>query len=263
MATLVIIQARMGSTRLPGKVLMPLSGRPVLWQVINRIKKAHNVDAIIVATTTGSEDGAIASLCKEWGIRYFRGDPFDVLKRYYDAVESVKKDFPVIEYIVRITADCPLIDPQIIDDSILEAKNGHYDYVSNTNPPTFPDGLDVEVFSPEALAKANQCATLKSDREHVTPYIRRVSAQRQKNIASDKDLSKMRWTLDTKEDYAFLNTIYNILGTGNSDFFSFQEVLSLLEKKPELDKVNNLFQRNEGYKKSLLEDRRKTEKINE
>jgi spore coat polysaccharide biosynthesis protein SpsF len=257
MAALAIIQARMGSTRLPGKVMMPLCGKPVLWHVINRVRKARQVDAIIVATTISPEDDAIETICREWGTICFRGDTQDVLKRFYDTVEAARIKSQVFDYIIRITADCPLLDPDVIDASVLIAGKGGYDYVSNTDPPTYPDGLDVEVFTPKVLEMAHRYATLNSDREHVTPYIRRDPGFKKVNVSCDEDLSLMRWTLDTREDYAFIKIVYeNLYSEGT--FFSMDDLLSLVRKKPELLQINNIFQRNEGYEKSLLDDRVET-----
>ncbi|MDP3563635.1 MAG: glycosyltransferase family protein [Methanoregula sp.] len=257
MASLAIIQARMGSTRLPGKVLMPLISKPVLWHVINQVRKARHVDTLIVATTTCPEDDTIEARCREWGVLCFRGDPLDVLKRFHDTVRSPLNDHRVFDYVIRITADCPLIDPDIIDRIVREARKGGYDYVSNTDPPTFPDGLDVEVFTPKSLETAHLSATLMSDREHVTPFIRRDPQNRKMNVSCEEDLSYLRWTLDTREDYAFLTGVYDNL-LGEEGTFSYRDVLSIIEKKPELLSINNMFHRNEGYEKSLLEDKKKT-----
>ncbi|MFA4823706.1 MAG: glycosyltransferase family protein [Methanoregula sp.] len=250
MVTAVIIQARMGSTRLPGKVIKDISGKPVLWHVIHRVQHASLPDAILVATTTNPEDDVIESLCHEWNILVFRGDANDVLRRYCDSVEFLEKTFGNIDSIVRITADCPLIDPQVIDMAVALMHSGSYDYVSNTDPPTFPDGLDVEVIARDILFAAHEKATLLSEREHVTPFIRKDPFVRKTNIRNPTDLSALRWTLDNPEDYAFIKQIYLCL-YNPSGIFLMTDILNLLAQKPELEKINSHIKRNEGYEKSL------------
>ena len=144
-----IVQARMGSTRLPGKVLMDISGWSMLWHVVNRVRQAKWVDKVVVATSGSVSDDPVATLCEQEGIPCFRGSEDDVLDRYYQAAKWIGANV-----IVRITADCPLIDPYVVDDVVKHYVDGDYDYVSNTAPPTFPDGLDIEVFSFEALERA-------------------------------------------------------------------------------------------------------------
>jgi len=255
MAVVAVIQARMGSTRLPGKVMKDLTGMPVLWHVITRVKFASLLDHIVVATTTLSEDDRIEQACRQWGIRCFRGEEEDVLSRYYNAVDSLEQALEIrSDYVVRVTADCPLIDPMIINKLVLCAQEGQYDYVSNTDPPTFPDGLDVEVMTKDALESAYKNARLLSDREHVTPFIRQNSIFRKYNFKNSIDLSHMRWTLDTPEDYTFIKRIYNTLYREKT-IISMDQVLQLLRQHPELLSLNDNSQRNEGYVKSLQEDR--------
>ena len=254
MVTAVIIQARMGSTRLPGKVNKDLCGKPVLWHVITRIRQAALPDIILVATTTNPEDELIESLCRKWDIPVFRGAVDDVLRRYCDSVMFLEKTYNKIDYIVRITADCPLIDPQVIDAVISEMFSGKFDYASNTDPPTFPDGLDVEVISRDVLFAANEKATLPSDREHVTPFIRKNPAVKKTNVRYATDLSGLRWTLDTPEDYEFIKNVYTRL-YNLPGIFLMTDILNLLEKNPELYRINSHIPRNEGYKKSLSRDR--------
>jgi spore coat polysaccharide biosynthesis protein SpsF (cytidylyltransferase family) len=253
MTSVIIIQARMGSTRLPGKVLKNLSGTPVLWHVINRVKRSALSHHIIIATTINPEDDAIEAVCKEWDVPVFRGDPKDVLKRFCDAVIFMEFETSRIDYIVRITGDCPLIDPAIIDQAIGIAQSGEYDYVSNTDPPTFPDGLDVEVISRSALFSAWKNGTLPSEHEHVTPFIRKNKEFRKYTIKNTENLSGLRWTLDNEEDYIFIRKIYEGLFP-LSDVFSMQDILNYLKDHPNLKKINEKIPRNEGYKKSLRED---------
>ncbi len=242
----VIIQARMGSTRLPGKVLKPLCGLPVLWHIIHRVKAAKIPGAIIVATSTKRGDNPIEDNCRHWGIPCYRGEEDDVLKRYYGALTFLDHSGFSADNIVRITADCPLIDPVLIDKGISIAQNGGWDYISNTQPPSFPDGLDVEVISRRALVIANSFAKKRSDREHVTPFIISNPRFSKKNFHHACDLSNLRWTLDTAEDFTFIRAIYEELFP-QRNIFSMTDILTLLQKKPELTELAGKIQRNEQY----------------
>lgn len=251
---ITIIQARMGSTRLPGKVMKDLAGKPVLWHIVDRAKHSSLSREVIIATTTNSEDDVIESACHVWNVPVFRGSPENVLKRFCDAVHFMESGKPIIDYIIRITGDCPLIDPTVIDEVARVALSGQYDYISNTNPPTFPDGLDVEVISRDTLFMANEKATLLSEREHVTPFIKKHPAFKKFNIQYSEDLSALRWTLDNKEDYELIKTIYKYLYPA-SKIFLMADILKLLLKKPGLKNINIHIRRNEGYEKSLSRDR--------
>jgi len=248
-----IIQARMGSTRLPGKVLMDLSGKPVLWHVVDRVSQATLVDYVIVATTSGKEDDVIETFCRDNNITVFRGPSEDVLKRYADAAHMVNEKIYDLKQIVRITSDCPLIDPDIIDEVIHQMNQGDYDYVSNTLEPTYPDGLDVEVCSLSALLDADLNARLPSEREHVTSYLKTTPGFRKCNVINHLNLSSMRWTLDQQDDYKFINEVYKNLYNPNKSF-KMNDILELLTRQPELLLFNNTIDRDEGYKKSLKED---------
>lgn len=254
-----LVQARMGSTRLPGKVMKNVMGKPVLWHVIDRLRKTKLLDEIVVVTTTKRRDRTITALAKEIGVRSFTGSEQDVLDRYYQAAKLYGA-----EVVVRITADCPLIDPELTDEVIKYFLTNNYDYVSSAraltiraglySKPAYPDGLDVEVFSFSALKKAWEEAKLLSDREHVTTYIwRNDDLFRTYTVECEEDLSNMRWTLDTKEDLRFIREIYKRLYKKNS-FFGMKEILSLLKANPELFKINYYAARNEGYLKSLEKD---------
>ena len=234
--TAAIIQARMGSTRLPGKVMKDLKGKPVLWHVIERVKQAKNIDQTIIATTTAQRDSIIFEKAKEWGVKAYRGSEEDVLARYYEAANKYE-----IDTVVRITSDCPLIDPHIIDE-IVEYYNNSCDYTlvtnagSDLNNRTYPRGLDTEVFSFEVLEKAYKKAEEKYQREHVTPYI----YENYDDIyyyKNNKDLSNYRLTLDTKEDYELIKAIYDKLYHGKHDFY-LNEIIELLDNNKELLKLN-------------------------
>lgn len=246
---IAIVQARMTSSRLPGKVLKDLTGKPVIWHVFNQLSFSQKIDQIILAMSDNKADDQLEDWAKENNINFFRGDLDNVLKRFYDTALNYKGDV-----IVRITADCPLIDPEIVDQVIHLFLSGEFDYYSNTNPPTFPDGLDTEVFTFAALQKAFQAAKLKSEIEHVTPYIRNNPDKfKIGNYSSSINYEKLRWTLDNKEDYDFLSVIYNKLYRPNS-FISWKEVIKYLESNTNLLMINEHINRNEGFAKSLNED---------
>lgn len=247
----LIIQARMGSSRLPGKVMRSISGKPMLWHVIDRCKRCEKVDAVVVATTTTEEDDVVAAFAKENGVAVYRGSESDVLDRYYRAAEEHDA-----EVIVRITADCPLIDPGLIDRMVdfYEDSGGRYDYVGMGRPNRFPNGLDAEVFSFEALAKAWTEANLKSEREHVTPYIwKNDGLFRIGAVESDEDLSSHRWTVDEARDLTLVREIHKHLYE-EGRLISTEDILDLLSRMPEISRINQGIVRNEGYIKSLKED---------
>ena len=245
-----IIQARMGSTRLLGKVMRDIVGKPMLWHVINRVKHAKRLNDIVIATTTLNEDKQILELASEMGVRSYAGSEDDVLDRYYQAAIIHKADV-----IVRITADCPLIDPNVIDRAIEFYLNHDFDYVCTGIEPTYPDGLDTEVFSFNALERAWKEATLASEGEHVTPYIKKnPQIFSIKNLENDKDLSYMRWTVDEERDLEFVREIYKRLYV-NGRIFYMEDILNLLKKRPELMDINKGIMRDEGYLKSLREDK--------
>lgn len=242
-----IIQARMGSTRLPGKVMADIAGYPMLWHVVDRLRKAQSIKQVVIATSDESTDNAIADFALRNTIECFRGSERDVLDRYYRAAERYKADV-----IVRITADCPLIDPQVVDKVVNAFLAGDYDYVSNTLRYTYPDGLDTEVFSFVALQQTWKEARVPTDREHVTPYIRTSGQFRILNVENEVDLSilDLRWTVDSQADLEFVRGIYARLGL-KQQHFGLADVLRLLNSEPHLMEINNGKIQNEGYYKSI------------
>ncbi len=233
MKIVAIVQARMGSTRLPGKVMMDLLGEPVLVRDVNRLQRSQLLDKIVIATTDLPADDQIVSLCKERGWSYSRGDENDVLDRYYQTAQASNADV-----IVRITSDCPMIDPEVVDAVIRAFLNlPRVDYVSNTLPPrTFPRGLDTEVMTFEALERAWKDDKDPNLREHVTPYIYRNPDKFQvQGVVNDRDLSLHRWTLDTPEDLAFIRAVYRHF---ENDHFSWVNVLEFLDEHPEIMNIN-------------------------
>lgn len=245
-----IIQARLGSSRLPGKVMMDIQGKPVLWHVYNRISHSKLIDKVIIATSKSEQDKKIVSFCKLSNIDFFMGSEDDVLTRYYETAKN--KGIGVKDCIVRITADCPLHDANVVDKVIKVYLAGDYDYVTNTFEYTYPDGLDVEVFSFNVLQEAWENAKLLSEREHVTPYIRKNHKYKKFNVVSDKKYPVYRLTLDYKGDYEFIKKIYEGIGKVN---FNLDEIVDFLKKHTEYIKLNENYGINEGYDKSLKEDR--------
>jgi spore coat polysaccharide biosynthesis protein SpsF len=235
----------MTSTRLPGKILAPVEGNPLLWYVVSRTRQARRLDEVVVATTDRPTDDVVAAFCATLSIPCFRGSEDDVLDRYYQAAVRHAADV-----VVRLTADCPLLDPQVIDQVINLLLDGSYDYVSNTMEPTYPDGLDVEAFRFAVLEQAWREATARSEREHVTPYLwKQPETFRLGSITHPTNLSHLRWTVDEPEDLDFLRLVLGYLGTTSA--FGMGEVLNVLHTHPELTTINANFQRNEGYQKSL------------
>jgi len=222
----------MGSTRLPGKVLMDLGGQPVLVRVFERIRRAKTLDEIVVATSDLPADNPIAQLCFERGWRCFRGSAADVLDRYYRAALAARADV-----VVRITADCPLIDPDVVDLVVREFLKHRADYASDDNPRTFPRGLDAEVLTFSALERAWKEGKEAYQREHVTPFVyEHPELFSVISVHNDADYSQYRWTLDTVEDLELLHAVYEKLG--NRDDFGWREVLALMEREPELAELN-------------------------
>ena len=249
MKTLAILQARVSSSRLPGKVLKPIMGRPMLALQIERVRRTKKIDQLIIATSTDPSDDQIEMLCQQIDIPCYRGSLNDVLDRFYQAAQTWQS-----QHIVRLTGDCPLIDPEVIDHVIAFYLNGDYDYASNTVEPTFPDGLDVEIFRLECLKDAWEKAKLPSQREHVTPFIHqqpdRFKIGTFKNIA---DLSGLRWTVDESADFEIITRIYEALYTINPAFVT-KDILEFLDEHPELKIQNIHHQRNEGLKQSFDKD---------
>ena len=243
-----IIQARMGATRLPGKVLKKIGPFGLLEFQINRVKKAKNVENIIVATTTKSIDDDIENFCHERGIKCYRGSENDVLSRYYECAKIHN-----IKTIVRLTADCPLIDPIIIDKVIDMFLQDNVDYSANTVPPEtsfWPDGSDVEVFSYKALQRAFKESTKTEDREHVTFFFWKDKSNgfKTSQLSNSQDWSKFRFTVDYKEDYEVINLLYKEIEErkifGNTD-----EIIEILKDRPDIQIINKEYYFGIGWNK--------------
>ncbi len=239
-----VVQARMSSTRLPGKVLADVAGHPMLWQVVRRLRRARLVDRVVVATSETPTDDAIVQFCKQEGIDYFRGNETDVLDRYYQAARAFSADT-----VVRITSDCPLIDPSVVDKVVGRFLEGGHDYVSNVLRYTYPDGLDTEVFSFAALERAWREARKDSEREHVTPYLR-GNKFRVVNVDNDEPTPRnLRWTVDEPADLEFVRRVFAAFA--DREYFGMKEVLDFLNQNAEVQELNSALTTNEGYCRSL------------
>ena len=248
--TLGIIQARMGSSRLPGKMLMPIiDGKGALELMLERVAESKKLDSLIVATTIDKSDDQIEELCGVLGVDCYRGSIDDVLDRFYQTWHSTGKMF---EAIVRLTGDCPFHNPRVIDLVIEEYLAMDADYVSNVHPPTFPDGLDVEVFSFKILKQAWREAKLQYEREHVTQYMcNHPELFKIRNVFCSTDLSAHRWTLDEESDLKFIRNVYECLYHKGNLCFGMRNILALIEKHPDIKDGNHGIERNEGLKISM------------
>ena len=245
-----ILQARVSSSRLPSKVLKLLLGEPMIIRQIERESNISCINKLVVATSKEKSDDPLVELLKNRGIEVFRGSLNDVLDRYYNAAIKYNAD-----HIVRLTGDCPLADPAIIKRTVEKHLSTGTDYTSNCFPPTYPDGLDVEVVKFSALEEAWRHAELPSEREHVMPYIRNhPDFFSSSNVEFEKDLSNHRWTVDEPEDFEFVEKIYTELYSKNKKF-NMQDILNLIDKNPCFKDINYHIARNEGAIKSYEEDK--------
>jgi glutamate-1-semialdehyde 2,1-aminomutase len=236
---IAIIQARMGSTRFPNKVMQPICGTPMIGLLLNRLSKSNNITKIVLATSDDPRNETLSQYVRELGYTVYHGSENDVLDRYYQVAKAEKADF-----VVRITGDCPLIDPQLVDDVINHMQLKKLDYVSNTILPTYPDGLDTEVFSFDSLEKAWLKAVKPFDREHVTSYIKIAEKSNRENIKYEIDCSDKRWTVDEPEDFEVIVKVFEHFSPRVD--FSWLEVLQLQNGNPYLFHANRHLIRNEG-----------------
>jgi spore coat polysaccharide biosynthesis protein SpsF len=248
MNIVAIIQARCGSSRMPGKVLMDIEGQSMLGRVVQRVRQAQTLSEAVLATSTEQRDDPLATLSTQLGVRCFRGSECDVLSRFVEAAQTFD-----VDAVVRLTADCPLHDGAVIDRvvRVFQETQG-IDYVSNTLKCTYPDGLDVEVIARKALVRAHLEARLPSEREHVTPYLyNHPEIFSLRNVTYNFDLSAYRLTVDEAADLEMVRQIYRHFQDQN---FTFMDVIHFLMENPELRKSNQNLQRNEGYQRSLQND---------
>lgn len=248
-----VIQARIGSSRLPGKVMLPLAGKPLILRMYERVSYSRYVSKIIIAITEDESDNQLFKLCKQNNLNVFRGNSLDLLDRHYKAA---KENNP--EVVIKIPSDCPLIDPEIIDKVILYYINSKekYDFVSNLHPASYPDGNDVEVMNFKSLENAWINAKKDFEREHTTPYIwENPDKFRIGNVVWETGLDYSmthRFTIDYKEDYEFIKWVYDELYEKNYKF-SLSDILELLEKKPEIKKINQMYVGVNWYRNHLNE----------
>jgi len=234
--TVAIIQARMGASRLPGKVLLDIAGQPMLARVVERTRRARTIDLVVVATTTDPADDIVVEFCQARGFAYSCGSLHDVLDRYYQAARQYEADV-----IVRITADCPVIDPDMIDHTVNEFFRNGVDFAANRLPPpygrTYPIGLDTEVCTFTALETAWRNASEPHQREHVMPYLYEKKGRFKVFLVDhEPDYGAMRWTVDTPEDLEFIRQVYARFA--GRDDFTWLEVLALVEREPGLSAIN-------------------------
>jgi spore coat polysaccharide biosynthesis protein SpsF len=253
MGTLVVIQARMGSSRLPGKVVKPLAGAPLLVRMVERVRAAATPFEISIATSTLAMDDGIVDLARAAGVRWFRGDPLDCLNRHLGAAREARAD-----HVVKIPSDCPLIDPGVIDLVLGEyfREPGRWDFVSNLHPPTWPDGNDVEIFSTELLELADREATRPLEREHTTPFFwEQPERFRVGNVTwpGGRDASMShRFTIDYPEDYAFISAVFDALYRPGA-VFSLDDILALVENRPDIRALNEKYAGVNWYRNHLGE----------
>lgn len=249
---MAILQARVSSTRLPGKVMLPILGEPMLARQIERVRRASSLDLLVVATSAEAADDPIETLCAGVGVACFRGSLDDVLDRFHAAALA----FGPPEHVVRLTGDCPLADPALIDEAVTLHLESGADYTSDTVEPTYPDGLDVEVLRFAALETAWREAELPSEREHVTAYVNsRPERFRIASLTREPDLSALRWTVDEPEDLAFVTAVYERLYPADPAFGT-ADVLALLEREPALITMNAHHERNAGARTTREADER-------
>ncbi len=255
MKTVAIVQARIGSTRLPGKALLDLAGRPLIVLMLQRVKKSRTVDEIVLATGQGSQNDGLEAVVSNYGFSVFRGPEDDVLARYALTASRFGAD-----RIVRLTGDCPLMDSKIVDRLVGVCIDGSYDYVTNVKPPSWPDGMDVSVFTREILQDACHYARKKSEREHVVPWMWRMTpleggcTYAAKNVESQENYSHIRLTVDEEIDYILMKKLVSEIGDEKILDAGLKDILHLLAKKPEISKINQGIIRDAGYFKDLIKE---------
>ena len=246
---MAFIQARTSSTRFPGKVLKPILGKAMLELEVERARACRTIDRVVIVTSDLPEDRQIAELGKRIGIDVFCGSLENVLDRFYQAALKFKPD-----HIVRLTGDCPLIDAQVVDEMVRLYLEKKCDYGTNCMPPTYPDGLDAEIFSFKVLQEAWKEASLPSHLEHISLFFEEQPDRfKIENLAYSRDLSALRWTVDEPEDFEFVRVVFENLYR-EKPLFRMDDVLDLLRRKPELALLNKRFTRNEGLLKSKEKD---------
>ena len=239
MKVVALVQARMGSTRLPGKVLKSIINKPMIELLLTRLSQSSELDEIVVAASEERQNDQLQSVIESLGYKCTRGSEKDVLKRFYESAKTLKADV-----VVRITGDCPLVDSTLVDLCIQGYKDTQVDYFSNIDPATYPDGLDIEVMSFESIERANNETESEFDREHVTPYIRNSDSFSKFSMQYTEDLSNQRWSVDEPEDLVVVTNIFEHFSP--DIFFDWKQVLELRGSQPELFSENQQIKNNEG-----------------
>ncbi len=239
MKIVALVQARIGSTRLPGKVLKSIVNKPMIELLLNRLSKSNELDEIIVATSENPQNDELQSVVESLGYQCTRGSDQNVLNRFYETSKKVGADV-----VVRITGDCPLVDPILVDQCIQRYKESKVDYFSNTNPPSYPDGMDIEVMSFTSIERANNEAVSEYEKEHVTPYIINSNSFSKSSIQNRDDLSNLRWTVDEQDDLNVVTKVFEHFSP--NIYFNWLQVLDLQKQKPEIFKENQHIKNNEG-----------------
>lgn len=248
MRTIAIIQARCGSTRFPEKVFAEISGHPLIWHVVNRVRHAKAIDEVVVATTINPLDDKLYDWCVSNCIPVNRGSENDVLNRFYETAKKYNADV-----VVRITADDPFKEPVLIDEAVNKLVVEGADYVCNNFPPTYPEGTDVEVLTFQALEQQEMNSQSDYEREHVTQYIyHNPDDFIMLNLSNDKDLSYLRWTIDTEKDFEMVKQIYDNLYSSDTEIFHMNDILSYLEKNPIIALINSDVKRSAMYNKQQV-----------
>ena len=244
-----IIQARMDSKRLKGKVLKKILSKPILYYQIERLRRSKLVNNIIIATTQKKSDDSIISFCEQYKVSYFRGNENNVLKRYLDCAKLYK-----VSNIIRLTADCPLLEVSLLDKMIKLHIQNDYDYTSNNVNGYWPDGLDIEIIKYKTLNKINKIVKINSDKEHVTTYIKKnLNNFKYRLLKPQKNLSYLRLTVDQNEDFILVNEIFKRLYKIKKNF-TLEDIIKLFKRNPDLINLNNKIKRNEGLRLSLKND---------
>ncbi len=249
MEVLALLIARTSSTRLPGKVLLPILGSPMLSRQIERITRASGFDRLVVATSTTRSDDPVERICVDLGVEYFRGSLSDVVDRCYRAALLYQP-----RHVLKLSGDCPLADPDVIDALIEFHKRGKFDYSSNVIEPTFPDGLDAEIFTFDCLADIATSADLPSEREHLVPYILRHGEKfRVGSLKQPVDQSNLRWTVDERRDFELVVQVYEALYPGNP-IFTTNDIERFLTDNPDIVELNADLERNAAVRRSIEAD---------
>ena len=253
MRVVAVVQARMGSTRLPGKVLKNILGKPVLWHIVNRVQKAKHVNEVVIAATTSPEDEKLEKFAADCSLGIYRGSVNDIVDRFLGAGKKFQADV-----VVRVWGDCPFVDPEIIDKMLSKFINGNYDYANNANPATYPPGMDIELYSMKSLERIQQETLEPFYREYPFEHVyKRGDSFKTFYDKNDIDLSHINLTVDYIEDFRLATEIYKCLYK-DGEVFHLGQILNLMEKHPELKEMNSGLPRNIEFNRDKKKIRQKS-----